>query len=42
MRKQDDPEDGSRWINVYFIVFGTLNALCILLSFEMTIAALIR
>ena len=42
MWKRDDPGDGSRWMNVYFIVFGTLNAVCILLSLGLTIAALIR
>ena len=40
--KHDDPKKDPRWMNVYFIVFGTLNAVCILLSLGLTIAALIR
>lgn len=42
MWKHEDPDEDPRWLSAHFILFGVLNALCILLNVGLTIAALVR
>ena len=42
MWKQDDPEDGSRWMNTAFAVAGAIFVMTLLINFWNAASALLR